>query len=179
MSSSSAHCLFVVSIACAAQAEQVTKPVLMRLAARYLLKERRRGLSLVRLHAIRNLVVFMLPTRFLCWHMHVLDPCANILAWHAELTRMPCQDPVANFHLRNGASIAHLQWGADPSARGKAGSFGIMVNYQCALLSLLSGSICWLDAHYLADTAEGLPLLILHLENELEQAITVLQVCSG
>ncbi len=46
------------------------------------------------------------------------------------------QDPVANFHLRNGASIAHLHWGADLSARGKAGSFGIMVNYQCAPSSL-------------------------------------------
>lgn len=43
------------------------------------------------------------------------------------------QDPVANFHLRNGASIAHLHWGADLSSRGRAGSYGIMVNYQCAL----------------------------------------------
>ena len=49
----------------------------------------------------------------------------------------PCrgQDPVANFHLRNGASIAHLHWGADLSSRGRAGSYGIMVNYQCARIS--------------------------------------------
>ena len=50
--------------------------------------------------------------------------------WHSM--RLPVQDPVANFHLRNGASIAHLHWGADLSSRGRAGSYGIMVNYECA-----------------------------------------------
>ena len=47
---------------------------------------------------------------------------------------------MANFHLRNGASIAHLHWGADLSSRGRAGSYGIMVNYECAQ-SLCANSI--------------------------------------
>lgn len=63
------------------------RPVVMRLAARYLLREKRRGAAL---------------------------------------------DHVANFHLRNGAAIARLNWRADLSARGLAGSAGIMVNYKCA-----------------------------------------------
>jgi malonyl-CoA decarboxylase len=38
-------------------------------------------------------------------------------------------DPVANFHLANGASIDRVNWGADPSPAGRARSAGIMVNY--------------------------------------------------
>jgi malonyl-CoA decarboxylase len=38
-------------------------------------------------------------------------------------------DPVARFHLGNGASVAQLNWAADPSAKGIKQSFGLMVNY--------------------------------------------------
>ena len=38
-------------------------------------------------------------------------------------------DPVARFHLGNGASIERINWEADLSARGLEQSFGIMVNY--------------------------------------------------
>ena len=38
-------------------------------------------------------------------------------------------DPVANFHLRNGARLHNINWAADPSAKGLAASCGIMVNY--------------------------------------------------
>ena len=38
-------------------------------------------------------------------------------------------DPVARFHLGNGASIERVNWEADLSARGIEQSFGIMVNY--------------------------------------------------
>lgn len=67
------------------QAEELVRPIVMRLAARYLVHERRRRLAL---------------------------------------------DPVANFHLRNGASVWRLNWRADLSERGCTGSFGIMVNYM-------------------------------------------------
>ncbi len=39
-------------------------------------------------------------------------------------------DPVANFHLRNGAVIWRLNWRADVSQRGLENSCGIMVNYR-------------------------------------------------
>jgi len=39
------------------------------------------------------------------------------------------KDPVAHFHLSNGAQIAQLNWLADSSAKGLQQSAGIMVNY--------------------------------------------------
>ena len=38
-------------------------------------------------------------------------------------------DPVAHFHLSNGARIEQLNWLGDVSAKGVARSCGLMVNY--------------------------------------------------
>ncbi len=38
-------------------------------------------------------------------------------------------DPVARFHLGNGARVERIHWAADPSAKGHKQSFGLMVNY--------------------------------------------------
>jgi malonyl-CoA decarboxylase len=38
-------------------------------------------------------------------------------------------DPVARFHLGNGARIERLNWAGDPSQKGLRQSFGLMVNY--------------------------------------------------
>jgi len=38
-------------------------------------------------------------------------------------------DPVARFHLGNGARVERLNWGGDPSAKGQKQSYGLMVNY--------------------------------------------------
>ena len=38
-------------------------------------------------------------------------------------------DPVARFHLRNGARLERINWMADPSPTGLAQSAGLMVNY--------------------------------------------------
>ena len=38
-------------------------------------------------------------------------------------------DPVARFHLGNGARVERLNWAADPSPKGLKQSFGLMVNY--------------------------------------------------
>jgi len=62
------------------------KPVLMRLGARYLAREKRRGT-----------VAF---------------------------------DPVAHFHLSNGARIERLNWMADVSRKGLGQSSGMMINYR-------------------------------------------------
>jgi malonyl-CoA decarboxylase len=42
-------------------------------------------------------------------------------------------DPVARFHLANGAEIHRLNWAADLSANGLRQSLGVMVNYRYAL----------------------------------------------
>ncbi len=39
-------------------------------------------------------------------------------------------DPVARFHLRNGARVLRINWMADPSAQGMRQSAGLMVSYE-------------------------------------------------
>ncbi len=39
-------------------------------------------------------------------------------------------DPVARFHLGNGARLERINWMADPSPRGLRDAFGLMVNYR-------------------------------------------------
>ncbi|RYF02410.1 MAG: malonyl-CoA decarboxylase, partial [Comamonadaceae bacterium] len=46
-----------------------------------------------------------------------------------ELTEGKPVDPVARFHLGNGARVERLNWAGDPSAKGLKQSFGLMVNY--------------------------------------------------
>ncbi|MBY0454616.1 MAG: malonyl-CoA decarboxylase [Burkholderiaceae bacterium] len=38
-------------------------------------------------------------------------------------------DPVARFHLGNGARVERLNWAGDPSDKGQKQSYGLMVNY--------------------------------------------------
>jgi malonyl-CoA decarboxylase len=45
-------------------------------------------------------------------------------------------DPVARFHLGNGARIERINWFADPSTKGMKQSYGLMVNYLYDLKKL-------------------------------------------
>jgi malonyl-CoA decarboxylase len=58
----------------------------------------------------------------------------ELLAWAARYLGKETQDgkpcdPVARFHLGNGARVERLNWAGDPSAKGLKQSFGLMVNY--------------------------------------------------
>jgi malonyl-CoA decarboxylase len=58
----------------------------------------------------------------------------ELLGWAArylgkELQEGKPLDPVARFHLGNGARVERLNWGGDPSGKGLKQSFGLMVNY--------------------------------------------------
>ncbi|MFD1581406.1 malonyl-CoA decarboxylase [Ramlibacter ginsenosidimutans] len=58
----------------------------------------------------------------------------ELLAWAAqylgkELKDGKPLDPVARFHLGNGARVERLNWAGDPSPKGLKQSFGLMVNY--------------------------------------------------
>lgn len=57
----------------------------------------------------------------------LLGACARYLAENRKGLRPT--DPVARFHLDNGARIERLNWLADTSAKGIEQSAGIMVNY--------------------------------------------------
>lgn len=63
-------------------------------------------------------------------------------------------DPVARFHLGNGARIERLNWAADCSAKGMAQSCGMMVNYLYELEQLDDN---------LAQLAQGKPKLGMNL----------------
>ncbi|KAF9136733.1 hypothetical protein BG015_003032 [Linnemannia schmuckeri] len=50
-----------------------------------------------------------------------------------EKRRHLALDPVANFHLRNGACAHRLNWLGDTSTKGMEESFGLMINYLYSL----------------------------------------------
>ena len=53
-----------------------------------------------------------------------------------ELNEERPVDPVARFHLGNGARVEHIHWAADLSSKGVKQSFGLMVNYLYDLRKL-------------------------------------------
>jgi malonyl-CoA decarboxylase len=59
------------------------------------------------------------------------EPLEGLVAWYLtrEWTDGHAADPVARFHLGNGARLERVNWAADTSVRGLAQSFGLMVNY--------------------------------------------------
>ena len=63
------------------------------------------------------------PLMRLCTHYLVNVKRKDIIAY----------DPVANFHLSNGAKIRHIHWLGDVSKKGIKQSAGIMLNYHYEL----------------------------------------------
>lgn len=59
---------------------------------------------------------------------HMLMQCAAHYLGQAMDDGKPL-DPVARFHLGNGARVERLNWAADPSVKGLKQSYGLMVNY--------------------------------------------------
>ena len=57
----------------------------------------------------------------------MLRLCAEYLCDGGKGKRRP--DPVARFHLGNGARLERINWMGNPAKRGLQESYGIMVNY--------------------------------------------------
>lgn len=60
--------------------------------------------------------------------------CARYLL--SEKSGLHPLDPVANFHLGNGASVSRIFWRADTSIRGMQQSYGMMASYRYDLDSM-------------------------------------------
>ncbi|XP_040024512.2 malonyl-CoA decarboxylase, mitochondrial-like [Gasterosteus aculeatus] len=78
----------------------------------------------------------------------VLEPVLmRLCAWYlyGEKRRDYALNPVANFHLQNGATMWRLNWSADTSPRGVANSCGIMVNYRYYLNETSKNSALYLQ----------------------------------
>uniref|UniRef100_A0A8D2LDN4 Malonyl-CoA decarboxylase n=3 Tax=Varanus komodoensis TaxID=61221 RepID=A0A8D2LDN4_VARKO len=74
------------------------------------------------------------------------QPLMRLCAWYlyGEKHRGYALNPVANFHLQNGAVLWRLNWMADVSPRGIAASCGMMVNYRYFLEDTASNSATYL-----------------------------------
>ncbi len=72
--------------------------------------------------------------------------CARYLAKEERNSGL-CLDPVAHFHLTNGARMERLNWMADRSSRGMRQSAGMMINYRYDLSRI--------DANHEAYRASG------------------------
>ncbi len=62
---------------------------------------------------------------------HLKEPLSQLGAWYlmrAKARVLPL-DPVARFHLGNGARLERINWRGDISAKGVRQSFTLMVNY--------------------------------------------------
>ena len=66
--------------------------------------------------------------------LHALEPvltrlCAGYLMNEAARSGRRARDPVAHFHLSNGARVERINWRGDVSEKGLRESAGLMVNY--------------------------------------------------
>ena len=60
------------------------------------------------------------------------------------------RDPVAHFHLSNGARLERLNWAADLSPKGLQQSTGIMINYLYKLSEIEENHEAYTDAGRIA-----------------------------
>jgi malonyl-CoA decarboxylase len=63
-------------------------------------------------------------------------------------------DPVARFHLGNGARLERIDWLGNVSARGMAESFGVMVNYLYDPGSIEANHEAFVNTGFVARSAE-------------------------
>ncbi|KAK2841957.1 hypothetical protein Q5P01_012157 [Channa striata] len=92
----------------------------------------------------------------------VLEPVLmRLCAWYlyGEKRRGYALNPVANFHLQNGATMWRLNWLGDTSPRGVASSCGIMVNYRYFLNKTSQNSALYLQNKVIAASEQVLGLV--------------------
>ena len=79
----------------------------------------------------------------------------GLAAWYLSRQWFDGQviDPVARFHLGNGARLERVNWNADTSAKGLAQSFGTMVNYVYDLGEVESNHEEYFTRHHAACSA--------------------------
>ena len=98
----------------------------------------------------------------------VLTPLAAYYLAHAKQDG-EVADPVARFHLGNGASLERLNWLADTSPRGMRQSAGMMVNYLYSLDDVEENHELYVREHTVASSRElrrlGLDCLLAQREN--------------
>ncbi|XP_043382439.1 malonyl-CoA decarboxylase, mitochondrial isoform X2 [Chelonia mydas] len=89
------------------------------------------------------------------------SPFMRLCAWYlyGEKHRGYALNPVANFHLQNGAVLWRLNWMADTSPRGITASCGMMVNYRYFLEDTASISAGYLGTKHIKASEQVLSLV--------------------
>uniref|UniRef100_A0A8D0BP83 Malonyl-CoA decarboxylase, mitochondrial n=1 Tax=Salvator merianae TaxID=96440 RepID=A0A8D0BP83_SALMN len=89
------------------------------------------------------------------------QPLMRLCAWYlyGEKHRGYALNPVANFHLRNGAVLWRLNWMADASPRGITASCGMMVNYRYFLEDTTVNSASYLGTKQIKASEQVLTLV--------------------
>ncbi|ESO88954.1 hypothetical protein LOTGIDRAFT_106236, partial [Lottia gigantea] len=82
--------------------------------------------------------------------------CARYL--YLEKRRQYALNPVANFHLGNGAVLWRINWMADMSSRGLSSSCGLMVNYRYYLENTEYNSTKYLEEFHIEVSQQVLDL---------------------
>ncbi|MEM9202104.1 MAG: malonyl-CoA decarboxylase family protein [Actinomycetota bacterium] len=77
---------------------------------------------------------------------------------HAKRKGEP-RDPVARFHLRNGARLEQINVGGDRSLKGEAESFGVLVNYLYDLDTLAENHEAYVNERRVTHSARVADLL--------------------
>ncbi|XP_028813787.1 malonyl-CoA decarboxylase, mitochondrial [Denticeps clupeoides] len=98
----------------------------------------------------------------------VLEPALmRLCAWYlyGEKRRGYALNPVANFHLQNGATMWRLNWHADTSPRGVTNSCGIMVNYRYFLGDTAANSAAYLQNKVITASEQILGLVAQFQQN--------------
>lgn len=88
-------------------------------------------------------------------------PLLRLCAWYlyGEKHRGYALNPVANFHLQNGAVLWRINWMGDSSLRGLTGSCGLMVNYRYFLEETGTNSTAYLGSKHIKASEQVLSLV--------------------
>jgi malonyl-CoA decarboxylase len=93
------------------------------------------------------------------------EPLEGLAAWFLtrEWSEGYAADPVARFHLGNGARLERVNWLADTSSKGLDQSFGLMVNYAYDLGDVERNHEEYVNRHHVAASG-GVERLARNLE---------------
>lgn len=88
-------------------------------------------------------------------------PLMRLCAWYlyGEKHRGYAVNPVANFHLQNGAVMWRINWMADVSLKGITSSCGLMVNYRYYLEETAANSTSYRSSKSIKASEQVLSLV--------------------
>lgn len=102
----------------------------------------------------------------------LLEPLMAVYLLHAKRPNGRPVDPVASFHLGNGARLERINWLADLSAKGMSESAGLMVNYLYDLEDIEANHEAFANAGDIAASAAVRKLIRPEATRALEPAVS-------